>query len=69
MLSTMPCDMEQSAAQHLRQTLGHGLPPSAQAILGQQAGPAIDETRTELAASTRITTRGQRASEIPGSVL
>ena len=29
--------MQQDAARHLRHTLEHGLPPSAQAILGEQA--------------------------------
>ncbi|WP_310889430.1 RHS repeat-associated core domain-containing protein [Delftia sp. UME58] len=37
MLSAMPRDMQQDAARHLRLTLEHGLPPSAQAILGEQA--------------------------------
>jgi len=37
MLSAMPRDMQQDAARHLRHTLDHGLPPSAQAILGEQA--------------------------------
>jgi RHS repeat-associated protein len=37
MLSAMPRDMQQEAARHLRHTLDHGLPPSAQAILGEQA--------------------------------
>ena len=37
MLSAMPRDMQQDAARHLRHTLEHGLPPSAQAMLGEQA--------------------------------
>ncbi len=37
MLSAMPRDMQQDAAHHLRHTLDHGLPPSAQAMLGEQA--------------------------------
>src|SRR2546427_6217962 len=37
MLSAMPRDMQQDAARHLRHTLDHGLPPSAQAMLGEQA--------------------------------
>ncbi|EPD34177.1 hypothetical protein HMPREF9701_06200, partial [Delftia acidovorans CCUG 274B] len=38
MLDAMPRDMQQDAARHLRHTLDHGLPPGAQAILGEQAG-------------------------------
>src|SRR5256885_9033183 len=37
MLSAMPRDMQQDAARHLRHTLEHGLPPGAQAMLGEQA--------------------------------
>ena len=37
MLSAMPRDMQQDAARHLRHTLDHGLPPSAQAMLDEQA--------------------------------
>src|SRR5260370_25658081 len=37
MLSAMPRDMQQAAARHLRHTLEHGLPPGAQAMLGEQA--------------------------------
>ncbi|CAM3927268.1 Sugar-binding protein [Delftia tsuruhatensis] len=33
----MPRDMQQDAARHLRHTLDHGLPPGAQAMLGEQA--------------------------------
>ncbi len=41
MLSAMPRDMQQDAARHLRHTLEHGLPPSAQAMLGEQAEGTI----------------------------
>ncbi|MFS4514531.1 RHS repeat-associated core domain-containing protein [Delftia tsuruhatensis] len=37
MLDAMPRDMQQDAARHLRHTLDHGLPPGAQAMLGEQA--------------------------------
>nr|WP_252980320.1 RHS repeat-associated core domain-containing protein [Delftia acidovorans] len=37
MLSAMPRDMQQDAARHLRHTLENGLPPGAQAMLGEQA--------------------------------
>ena len=62
MLDAMPRDMQQDAARHLRHTLDHGLPPGAQAMLGEQA-----DSTTRLLSGMQAKLQEQEKNNKPAS--